>query len=94
MRESANCATAYATKGESMQIAVFPPPYPDRMKRVESVRGSDARSRAAGLTFFAETIIAMSRIMDVSSKMGPWMLRGWVRVPENSKEDKFTRPRS
>jgi len=37
--------------------------------------------------FFAHAIIAMSRITDVSSKMGPWMLRGWVRVSENFNEN-------
>lgn len=29
--------------------------------------------------------ITMSRIMDASTKMGPWMLRGWVRASKSLK---------
>ena len=50
-----------------------------------SGRGDDSGSRAARLPFFVHAIITMSQIMDVSSKMGPWMLRGWVRLSENLK---------
>ena len=71
-----------------MQTVVCPPPCPGRMKckvYVEVIPGHVQHTLL--FAFPAHAIIAMSRIMDVSSKMGPWMLRGWVRVSENSKEN-------
>lgn len=86
VHESAKCATTWATKSEPMQAVVCPPPYPDRTKHAEVyVDGSDeSGSRATNLTLFLHAI-TMSRIMDASTKMGPWMLRGWVRASKSLK---------